>query len=135
MGGKQAFDPINVADAFADQLFALAMNPLGVFLFDRGHPTETASTRIPAIVSGQGPEHILGIDAIGLGSPAPAIDQQARRIENMIANARGGERSMQPEAVVSRFVTRDECRRPADLIARFLFSGPQQRNQCLRIGA
>src|SRR5215471_8109062 len=52
-------------------------------------------------------EQLSGIDSIGLGSPRATIDLQARRIDHVVAHAPAFEQSVQPEAIIPRFVAGD----------------------------
>src|SRR6201985_2039596 len=94
-----------MASTLPDQALALAMGTASVFLFDRGHPHNGAQMALASVDRDESPQQGERIDPIGLHSAGPAIDLDACRIEDAAVDPDLGQRTRQPENVVTRFIT------------------------------
>ena len=94
-----------MASTLSDQALALAMGTASVFLFDRGHPHNGAHMALASVDRDESPQQGERIDPIGLHSAGPAIDLDACRIEDAAVDPDLGQRTRQPETVVTRFIT------------------------------
>src|ERR1700740_1696546 len=94
-----------MASTLSDQALALAMGTASVFLFDRGHPHKGAHMALASVDRDESPQQGERIDPIGLHSAGPAIDLDACRIEDAAVDPDLGQRTRQPETVVTRFIT------------------------------
>src|SRR3974377_1712325 len=94
-----------MASKLSDQTLALAMGTASVFLFDRGHPHNGAHMALASVDRDESPQQGERIDPIGLHSAGPAIDLDACRIEDAAVDPDLGQRTRQPETVVTRFIT------------------------------
>ena len=75
---------VNMLHTLGNQPTALAMQTLGVFLFDIRNSHHAAGLRLTAQMTDQRTNHALGIDPIRLRSPCPPTHLQAGRIENRL---------------------------------------------------
>jgi len=80
LGRTKPFDAVDVLHALGDQPTTLAMQTLGVFLFDTRYAHHAARLRLPAQITDQRTNHPIGIDPIRLRSPRPPVHLQARRV-------------------------------------------------------
>src|SRR5215469_256044 len=94
-----------MAGTLSDQALTLAMGgTASVFLVDRGHPRNGAHVAL-TVDGDESPQQGERIDPIGLHSAGPAIDLEACRIEDAAVDPDLGQRTRQPETVVTCFIT------------------------------
>src|ERR1700745_3089068 len=94
-----------MASTLSDQALALAMGTASVFLFDRGHPHNGAHMALASVDRDESPHPGERIDPIGLHSAGPAIHLDACRMEDAAVDPDLGQRTRQPETVVTCFIT------------------------------
>src|SRR5215831_3705285 len=94
-----------MASTLSDQALALAMGTASVFLFDRGHPHNGAHMALASVDRDESPQQGERIDPIGLHSAGPAIDLGACQIKYAAVDPDLGQRTRQPETVVTCFIT------------------------------
>jgi hypothetical protein len=69
LGRKKGADAVDMGGALLDQPRALAVRPLGVFLFGGRHPDHTANEAIASLIGDQDPQELTNVEAVGLGAP------------------------------------------------------------------
>src|ERR1700752_3996925 len=94
-----------MASTLSDQTLAFAMGTASVFLFHRGHPHNGAHMALASVDRDESPQQGERIDPIGLHSAGPAIDLDACRIGDAAVHPGLGQRTRQPETVVTCFIT------------------------------
>src|SRR6516164_10683797 len=105
-----------MASTLSDQALALAMGTASVFRFDRGYPHNGAHMALASVDRDESPQQGERIDPIGLHSAGPAIDLDACWIEDAAVDPNLGQRTRQPETVVTCFIqTTIRCFSPAAL--------------------
>lgn len=92
-------------DAFLDQTLTFPVHTPGVFFFDTGNLNRAEHLILTSMEGHQGAQQADGIDAVSLGPPGPTIDLQARRVNDMIDNARCDQNTVQPEAIIAGLIT------------------------------
>jgi hypothetical protein len=106
MNREQAFDAVDVLDSFADQPATLTIEPTIVLFGDTRHPQNAPNLWLTAQIRHQRSEQSLDINSVRLGSAGPTINLHTRRIDDVVADA-GFEETVEPEAVIARFVARN----------------------------
>jgi hypothetical protein len=118
-----------VLDALSHQPMALAVQPAGVFLRHARHPHHAHHLGLAPQVRQQRAQQSAHVDPVGLRAPRPPAHLQARGIEHVVLHAVPREQTMQPEAVVTRLVTRHDRHRAAERHFRLAPRGSQQLQQ------
>jgi hypothetical protein len=110
-----ALHAIDEAGAFADQRFALAARPPGVFRLERRDRRHLAVIAFVPQPAKEGSFQQLDIQPIGLRPAVLAPDRHARGMDDISFDAARVQPAGQPEAVRARFVgNRDADNRAAD---------------------
>jgi hypothetical protein len=124
-----------VLDALLDQPLPLATAAPPILLLGAGDPNHAADLRLAAMPRHQRAQQAGEVDPVGLAPAGAAVDQQARRVDDLIGDAVRHQEPVQPEAVVAGLIAGDDPYRPAE--ARFGPSArrPDQHQQGRRITA
>ena len=105
MGRQQRLDPVLDADPFLNQMFALTMLALCVFLVRRRYADHAADVVLSSPVTGQHPQQALRVEPIGLCPPGAPADQDACGLHHVIGHAMRHKKTMQPKPVAASFET------------------------------
>jgi len=109
---QQAPDSSDMLYTLLHQELAFAMKTFGIFFGYRADAQYAADLRFAASKGHQGSNQLLGVEAIGLGASRFATDHQARSIEHVVHDSSCLEHPMQPETIISGFITRHDLWRP-----------------------
>src|SRR5215469_5298321 len=104
MNRQQAFDPVDVLDSFADQPATLTMKPTVVLFGNTRHAHNAPDLWLTTQIRHQRSQQSLDINSVRLGSARPTINLHTRRIDDVVAYALRFEQTVEPEAVIARFV-------------------------------
>jgi hypothetical protein len=79
--GEQPLDPSDDTSPFLNQVFALALDALGIFLLNRRNAHNRGTGTIAGKPSSKDSSHLLGVKPIRLGDPTSTRFEKARRVE------------------------------------------------------
>ena len=111
---EKALDASDDADALLDEVFSLSLYPLGILLLDTGYLHVARDLTAARKPGAQDACHALGIEPVGLGNPAAARHQKARRVEDDRANAIRNQKSGKLEAIVADLEAEHDLQRPPE---------------------
>ena len=128
--GQSALHPIDDAGALADQVLALTVGPLGIFLFRRRDLCYAAMARLAAQPTENGALQQLGIEPIRLRPARLARHGNTCRVDHISLDAASSQPPCQPEAVPAGFVGHRDPIGRAACLDRFVppaIPQPEQR--------
>ena len=126
---RRALHPVDDAGALADQVLALAVGPLGIFLLEARDRCHAAVVPFAAQPAEKSALQQLGVEPVGLRPSVLARHGNARRVDDIGLDAACPQPARQPEAVAARLVgNRDPSDRSAGL-GRLVAPAMQQRQQ------
>jgi hypothetical protein len=126
--------PIDDAGALADQVLALTVGPLGIFLFRRRDLCHAAMARLAAQPAEKGTLQQLGIEPIRLRPAMLARHGNTCRVDHISLDATSSQPPCQPEAVPAGFVGHRDPINRAAWLGRFVPPAIQQLEQRRLIG-
>src|SRR5262249_3266734 len=88
----------------ADQPATLTMEPTVVLFGDTRHAHNAPNLWLTTQIRHQRSQQSLDVNSVRLGSARPTINLHTRRIDDIVAYALRFEQTVEPEAVIARFV-------------------------------
>ncbi|MGY4285975.1 hypothetical protein ACVWXO_005195 [Bradyrhizobium sp. LM2.7] len=113
MAVQQSLDAVGVSRAFLEQALAFPGAALAVFILNTRHVDHAAHPRLAPQIGEECPHQLLQIDPVGLGAPGAPVHLDAGGIDFMVDDTLSHQPSMQPVAVETRLVARQNTYRPA----------------------